>query len=169
MTKFIFFRVSRHYAKGALQYIIPILLQKLTKQEELDDEDDWNPSKAAGVCLMLLATCCEDEIVPHVLPFIKENIKSDNWRFRDASLMAFGSILGGLENNTLRPLVEQVSFNICNHVDHFFFTIIVDLYPYIVILKYMYILNLDFPRLQKRIIYFLIFYFKTNFAVAILR
>lgn len=121
MTKFIFFRVSRHYAKGALQYIIPILLQKLTKQEELDDEDDWNPSKAAGVCLMLLATCCEDEIVPHVLPFIKENIKSDNWRFRDASLMAFGSILGGLENNTLRPLVEQVSFNICNHVDHFFF------------------------------------------------
>lgn len=86
---------------------MPILLQKLTKQEELDDEDDWNPSKAAGVCLMLLATCCEDEIVPHVLPFIKENIKSDNWRFRDASLMAFGSILGGLDNNTLKPLVEQ--------------------------------------------------------------
>ncbi|CAH0557204.1 unnamed protein product [Brassicogethes aeneus] len=100
-------RVSRHYAKGALQFIVPILLQKLTKQEELDDEDDWNPSKAAGVCLMLLATCCEDEIVPHVLPFIKEHIKSENWRFRDASLMAFGSILGGLETTTLKPLVEQ--------------------------------------------------------------
>ncbi|XP_022919169.1 importin subunit beta isoform X2 [Onthophagus taurus] len=100
-------RVSRHYAKGALQYIVPILLQKLTKQQEVDDEDDWNPSKAAGVCLMLLATCCEDEIVQHVLPFIKDNIKSDNWRFRDASLMAFGSILGGLENSTLKPLVEQ--------------------------------------------------------------
>ncbi|KAI4465031.1 importin beta [Holotrichia oblita] len=56
---------------------------------------------------MLLATCCEDEIVPHVLPFIKENIKSENWRSRDASLMAFGSILGGLENTTLKPLVEQ--------------------------------------------------------------
>ncbi|XP_066141567.1 importin subunit beta-1 isoform X3 [Euwallacea fornicatus] len=100
-------RVSRHYAKGALQFIVPILLQKLTKQEEVDDEDDWNPSKAAGVCLMLLSTCCEDEIVSHVLPFIKDNIKSDNWRFRDASLMAFGSILGGLENATLKPLVEQ--------------------------------------------------------------
>ncbi|CAH1369024.1 unnamed protein product [Tenebrio molitor] len=100
-------RVSRHYAKGALQFIVPILLQKLTKQEELDDEDDWNPSKAAGVCLMLLATCCENEIVPHVLPFIKDNIKSENWRFRDASLMAFGSILGGLDNTTLKPLVEQ--------------------------------------------------------------
>lgn len=100
-------RVSRHYAKGALQFIVPILLQKLTKQEELDDEDDWNPSKAAGVCLMLLATCCEDEIVPYVLPFINNNIKSDNWRFRDASLMAFGSILGGLDSATLKPLVEE--------------------------------------------------------------
>lgn len=100
-------RVSRHYAKGALHFIVPVLMQKLTKQEELDDDDDWNPCKAAGVCLMLLATCCEDEIVPHVLPFIKNNIKSEDWRFRDASLMAFGSILGGLDNSTLKPLVEQ--------------------------------------------------------------
>ncbi|XP_044737597.1 importin subunit beta isoform X1 [Chrysoperla carnea] len=100
-------RVSRHYARGALQYLAPVLMQKLTKQEELDDEDTWNPSKAAGVCLMLLATCCEDEIVPHVLPFVKDNIKSDNWRYRDAALMAFGSIIGGLDPNTLKPLVEQ--------------------------------------------------------------
>lgn len=100
-------RVSRHYAKGALHFIVPVLMQKLTKQEELDDDDDWNPCKAAGVCLMLLATCCEDEIVPHVLPFIKNNIKSEDWRFRDASLMAFGSILGGLDNSALKPLVEQ--------------------------------------------------------------
>lgn len=56
---------------------------------------------------MLLATCCEDEIVPYVLPFIKDNIKSENWRYRDASLMAFGSILGGLDTTTLKPLVEQ--------------------------------------------------------------
>lgn len=65
-------------------------------QEEYDDEDDWNPSKAAGVCLMLLATCCEDAIVPFVLPFVKDNIKSTNWRFRDAALMAFGKDLSRL-------------------------------------------------------------------------
>lgn len=100
-------RVSKHYARGALQYLAPVLMEKLTKQESFDDEDDWNPSKAASVCLMLLATCCEEEIVPHVLPFVKENIVSDNWRFRDAALMVFGSILGGLETATLKPLVEQ--------------------------------------------------------------
>lgn len=100
-------RVSKHYARGALQFLSPLLMEKLTKQEEFDDEDDWNPSKAASVCLMLLATCCEEEIVPHVLPFVKEHIKSENWRFRDAALMSFGSILSGLESQTLKPLVEQ--------------------------------------------------------------
>lgn len=77
-------------------------------QDENDDDDDWNPCKAAGVCLMLLATCCEDDVVPHVLPFIKEHIKNPDWRYRDASIMAFGSILEGPELNQLKPLVVQV-------------------------------------------------------------
>ncbi|XP_037960117.1 importin subunit beta [Teleopsis dalmanni] len=100
-------RVSKHYARGALQFLTPVLVEKLTKQDECDDEDNWSPPKAASVCLMLLATCCEDDIVPHVFPFIKNNIESPNWRFRDAAVMSFGSILSGLEANTLKPLVEQ--------------------------------------------------------------
>uniref|UniRef100_A0A3B3TBZ1 Karyopherin (importin) beta 1 n=1 Tax=Paramormyrops kingsleyae TaxID=1676925 RepID=A0A3B3TBZ1_9TELE len=98
---------SKFYAKGALQYLVPILTQTLTKQDENDDDDDWNPCKAAGVCLMLLATCCEDDVVPHVLPFIKEHIKHPDWRYRDASVMAFGSILEGPELTQLKPLVIQ--------------------------------------------------------------
>lgn len=100
-------RTSRFYARGALQYLAPILMQKLTKQDDSDDELEWNPSKAASVCLMLLSNCCEDEIVPHVLPFIHSNIKHENWRYREAALMAFGSILGGLEASTLKPMVEN--------------------------------------------------------------
>lgn len=100
-------RTSRFYAKGALQYLVPILMQTLTKQEEHDDEDDWNPCKAAGVCLMLMATCCEDDIVPHVLPFVKDNIKHPDWRYRDASVMAFGCILEGPDPSNLKPVVEQ--------------------------------------------------------------
>jgi len=99
--------VSRFYAKGALQYIVPILLQTLTKQEEFVDEDEWNPCKAAGVCLMLLATCCEDDVVQHVLPFVKTHIKNPDWRYREASLMAFGAILEGPDPTNLKPLVEE--------------------------------------------------------------
>lgn len=107
-------RVSKHYARGALQYLAPVLMEKLTKQDESDDDDSWNPAKAASVCLMLLASCCEDEIVPHVFPFINNNIKSQNWRCRDAAVMVFGSILGGLENSTLKPFVEQAMPTLIN-------------------------------------------------------
>lgn len=81
---------SRFYAKGALQYLTPILLHILTKQEEYDDEEDWTPHKAAGVCLMLLASCCDNEIVQFVLPFIQSNLQSTEWKLRDAAVMAFG-------------------------------------------------------------------------------
>ncbi|CAF0903368.1 unnamed protein product [Adineta steineri] len=100
-------RTSRYYARGALQYLVPVLLQRLTMQEESDDEDDWNPFKAAGVCLMLLANCAEDAIIPHVLPFITANINHADWKYREAAVMAFGSMLEGPDAASIKPIVEQ--------------------------------------------------------------
>ena len=98
---------SRYYARGALQYLVPILLQRLCEQKDCEDDDEWNPCKAAGVCLMLLSTCVEDDIIGHVMPFINEHIKSTNWQFRDAAVMAFGSIIEGPSVEKLKPIVEQ--------------------------------------------------------------
>ena len=98
---------SRYYARGALQYLVPILLQRLCEQKDCEDDDEWNPCKAAGVCLMLLSSCVEDDILPHVMPFINDNIKSTNWQFRDAAVMAFGSCIEGPSVDKLKPLVEQ--------------------------------------------------------------
>lgn len=102
-------KVSRFYAKGALQFLAPLLLQTLPRGavDEDDDDDDWTPAKAAGVCLMLLATTCEDDVLPHVLPFVNDNIVSADWRHRDAAVLAFGSILEGPNIETLRPVVQQ--------------------------------------------------------------
>lgn len=63
----------------------------LFQDNETEDDDEWNPCKAAGVSLMLLATCCEDDIVPHVLPFVTHNITLAEWNKRDAAIMAFGN------------------------------------------------------------------------------
>ncbi|XP_074598648.1 importin subunit beta Fs(2)Ket [Brevipalpus obovatus] len=101
-------RTSRFYARGALQYLVPILMHTLTKQDnESDDDDEWNPCKAAGVCLMLMSSCCEDAIIQHVLPFVNQNIRNPEWRYRDAAVMAFGSILEGPDPATLKPIVES--------------------------------------------------------------
>jgi len=98
---------SRFYAKGALRYLIPELMLILARQEEMDDEDDWNPSKAAGVCLMLLSSLCEDDVLEFVVPFVTNNIRSNDWRFRDAAVMAFGSILEGPSTEKLKIIVDQ--------------------------------------------------------------
>lgn len=99
---------SMFYAKGALEFIIPYLIDCLMKQEEFDDEDDWNPCKAGGVCLMLLAQCTEHHIVPHVLSFIKENIKNPDWKRRDAAVMTLGAILEGPDPKYLQELTTEL-------------------------------------------------------------
>lgn len=76
-------------------------------QEESDDDDDWNPCKAAGVCLMLLSNCAENAIIPHVFPFVSGNIGHADWRFREAAVMAFGSMLEGPDVTSIKSIAEQ--------------------------------------------------------------
>ncbi|KAE9420302.1 hypothetical protein Angca_004986, partial [Angiostrongylus cantonensis] len=110
-------QVSRHYAKGAVSHICPLMLEILTHQEEGDDDDDWTPSKAAGVCIMLMAQCVGDTILDSVIPFLK-HFSNTNWKykvgrcfffddFQEAAIMAFGSILDGPDPGKLMTLVEQ--------------------------------------------------------------
>ncbi|KAI0070966.1 ARM repeat-containing protein [Panus rudis PR-1116 ss-1] len=98
---------NKFFAKIALPEICPVILELLTKQEEDADEDEWNVSMAAGTCLGLLATAVADAIVPMVIPFIEGNIRSPDWHFREAAVMAFGSILDGPDPQVLTPLVNQ--------------------------------------------------------------
>lgn len=76
-----------------LQYLVHIFTQTLMKQDANDDRGDWNPCKA-GLCLRLLSTCWEDDIVTHVLLFIKEHNKNPDWQYQDTPMMAFDSYLG---------------------------------------------------------------------------
>lgn len=98
---------SNHFARVALPEILPVLVQLLTKQDDDPNEDEWNVSMAAGTCLALLAQCVGDGIVGPIIPFVESNIKNPDWRYREAAVMAFGSILDGPEEGILAPLVSQ--------------------------------------------------------------
>lgn len=100
-------RESKDFAKVALPEILPVILQLLTRQEEDADEDEWNVAMAAGTCLSLLAAAVNDIIVQAVIPFIEAHITSQDWHFREAAVMAFGSILDGPDPNVLTPLIHQ--------------------------------------------------------------
>ncbi len=64
--------ISHHLVKQALQPLVEMLLQQLTKQEEEQDKEEgiWNLSMAAGTCLGLVANTVNNEIIPLVLPFV---------------------------------------------------------------------------------------------------
>lgn len=100
-------RESQHFARIALPEVLPVILQLLMRQEEDATDDEWNVSMAAGTCLALLAQAVGDGIVTPIIPFVESNIKSSDWRQREAAVMAFGSILDGPEEKLLLPLVSQ--------------------------------------------------------------
>lgn len=67
---------------------------------------------AAATCISLLAQCVGNNVIQPVVPFIESNIQSEDWRNREAAVMAFGSILDGPDPAVLTPLVDQVSWRL---------------------------------------------------------
>lgn len=100
-------RESYHFAELALADILPVLLWTLTKQEDDYDEDEWTVAMAAATCISLLAQCVGNNVIQFVVPFIESNIQNEDWRNREAAVMAFGSILDGPDPIVLTPLVDQ--------------------------------------------------------------
>lgn len=70
-------------------------LQCLTIQRKNVDADEWTVNMAAGVCLAAVAQVVKDDVVQFVMPFVEANITSQEWKHREAAVLAFGSILEG--------------------------------------------------------------------------
>ncbi|KAH3903043.1 probable Importin subunit beta-1 [Saccharomycodes ludwigii] len=96
-----------NFALNSIKDVLPTILNLLTKQNEDPEDDDWNVSMSAGACLQLYAQNCGNYIVEPVLHFVEQNIASDNWRQREAAVMAFGSILDGPDKTQLANLIHQ--------------------------------------------------------------
>lgn len=98
-------RICLNFAKIALPHTVPVLTLLLTKQEEEIDDDEWTISMAAGTCLSLVANTVQDEIVRYVLPFVEQNIRNPNWKFKEAAVMALGlsSLLSAPSSFWLNP------------------------------------------------------------------
>jgi len=100
-------RQCQNFIKGAMKFLIPVLEEALTKQEEEQEEDAWNVSTAAGTCLGLIANTVLDDVVSVVMPFVQKHINDGNWRLREAAILAFGSILEGPTGYIISELVAQ--------------------------------------------------------------
>lgn len=96
-----------NFAGIATREVVPVLLELLTHQDEDAADDEYNTARAAYQCLSLYALCVGGMLISDVLQFVEANIRSDDWRKRDAAVSAFGAIMEGPDFALLEPLVKQ--------------------------------------------------------------
>lgn len=99
--------VSYNFALIAINEVYPTLLTLLTRQNEDPEDDDWSVAMAAGACIQLFAQNTGNYIIQSTWEFVSANINSQNWREREAAVMAFGSILDGPEIAQLKGNIVQ--------------------------------------------------------------
>lgn len=102
-------RTSKNFVAAALPFLAAPILDCLKQQDDDPlEEDAWNRASAAGVCLELLAQAAPSQVLPLVLPFVHSNIvDKENWRSRDAAILAFGAVLEGPPEEDLKKLVQE--------------------------------------------------------------
>lgn len=99
--------VCYNFALIAIPDVLPVLLNLLTKQNEDFEDDTWSVAMASAACLQLFAQDTTNYVVQPTLQFVEANLNSPNWRNREASVMAFGSILDGPDKQELKMLITQ--------------------------------------------------------------
>lgn len=102
-------QTCNRYVAAAMEHLVPLLTNHLSQQDEHAEIDDdiWNMSMASATLLVLVAQTVEDAVVPLVMPYVSQNIQSPEWRFREAAIMAFASILDGPNSSSIESYVRE--------------------------------------------------------------
>jgi importin subunit beta-1 len=95
------------YVKAAMESLVPILLTTLSKQEEDADDDELDLQSHGASCIEIISQTVEALIVPVVIPFVQSNITHENWRLRDAGIVAFTCILDGPSTQVVGQYVSE--------------------------------------------------------------
>mmetsp|Transcript_8967 Transcript_8967/g.33079 ORF Transcript_8967/g.33079 Transcript_8967/m.33079 type:complete len:850 (-) Transcript_8967:735-3284(-) len=109
-------RSCHNFVPTALGPLVELLTELLVKQEEYQSDDDNNISNAAGTCLSYVSHAVGDQIVERVMPFIYQNIKSQDWHFKEAATLAFSAILDGPKSSQINDLVDKAIPSLLEHV-----------------------------------------------------
>jgi hypothetical protein len=66
---------------------------------------------SAAVCVAAIARAVEDTVMPIAMEYIKTNVSKhsapEDWRWREAAMTAFGSVVDGPRRATLLPFVQE--------------------------------------------------------------
>jgi importin subunit beta-1 len=107
-------RRSLNLIQQSLPHLVPLLTETLTRQQHEEEEDSWNLRMAASTCLSLVAQVVADQCVDLVLAFVEQHFANPDWKYREAAILAFGSIMEGPSSQKMGPLVQNCYQHLVN-------------------------------------------------------
>uniref|UniRef100_T1JGX6 Importin N-terminal domain-containing protein n=1 Tax=Strigamia maritima TaxID=126957 RepID=T1JGX6_STRMM len=88
-------------------------------EEGSDDEDgldddgslsDWNLRKCSAAALDVLANVFHDDLLPVLLPILKETLFHHEWEIKESGILALGAIAEGCMNGMIQHLSELIPY-----------------------------------------------------------
>ncbi|ESP00524.1 hypothetical protein LOTGIDRAFT_112611 [Lottia gigantea] len=82
-------------------------------EEGYDDDEslsDWNLRKCSAAALDVLANVFHEDILPFLLPILKETLFSNDWEIRESGILVLGAIAEGCMNGMMPHLPELVPY-----------------------------------------------------------
>jgi importin subunit beta-1 len=83
------------------------LLETLSQQDEHAEDDELGLNSSGALCIQTISQTVEAAIIPVVMPFVNQNITNQDWRLRDAAIVAFSCILDGPDTDAVGQFVAQ--------------------------------------------------------------
>ena len=86
--------------------------------DESDDEDDlgenqlsdWNLRKCSAAALDVLANIYHEELLPGILPILKETLSHSDWIVKEAAILALGAIAEGSMTGMVSHLQQLIPY-----------------------------------------------------------
>lgn len=84
--------------------------------EDYDDGDDdgslsdWNLRKCSAAALDVLANVFRDDLLPILIPILKETLFHQDWDIKESGILALGAIAEGCMNGMINHLPELIPY-----------------------------------------------------------
>ncbi|CAG0890893.1 unnamed protein product [Darwinula stevensoni] len=109
-----FYRSKKHVQQHQLEANSVIMTDgEADSDGELDDDSllsDWNLRKCSAAALDMLANVFREDILPVLLPILKETLLHQEWQIKESGILALGAIAEGCMNGMIPHLPELVPY-----------------------------------------------------------
>ena len=95
-------------------FLLQLLLYYCSDDEDGNDDSslsDWNLRKCSAAALDVLASVFRNDLLPVLLPILKETLFHGEWEIKESGILALGAIAEGCMTGMVQHLPKYCSFS----------------------------------------------------------